>query len=158
MRPLLHMVPAGPSAQRVLLSYSRRPLTGSPVSPRTPSIPPLTAEQSDALDTLHFTAAAHSLSIQLQAGDMQFWNNFALLHAREGFVDGSEPATRRHLLRLRLRDDDRAAEWGFVPDALRATWDDAFGPAPPGVAEQWPVEPVRDRAFVIEQRRSSGFA
>lgn len=151
-------MPAGSSAQRVLLSFSRRPLTGSPVSPRTPSIPPLTAVQSDALDTLHFTAAAHSLAIQLRAGDMQFWNNFALLHAREGFTDGPEPTQRRHLLRLWLRDDDRAAQWGFVPDALRRPWDEAFGPAPSGMAEQWPVEPVRDRAFVVEQRRSSGFA
>ncbi|KAF8541099.1 hypothetical protein BDD12DRAFT_986806 [Trichophaea hybrida] len=83
-RPLLHHLPTSSPEGRVLLSFSRRPLTGSPVSPRTLGIPSLTTNQSDALDTVHFTALAHSISIRQYAGDLQFWNNFALLHAREG--------------------------------------------------------------------------
>jgi hypothetical protein len=150
----MHHLPTSSPSGRVLLSFSRRPLTGSPVSPRTPGIPSLTTEQSDALDTVHFTALAHSISIRQYAGDLQYWNNFALLHAREGFVDEGEE--KRHLLRLWLRDDTRADEWGAVPEALKATWEDAF--LDNGEAEEWPVLPQKDRDFVVEQRRSSGFA
>jgi alpha-ketoglutarate-dependent taurine dioxygenase len=149
-RPLLHLLP---ESKRVLLSFSRRPLTGSPVSPRTPTIPPLTSTQSDALDTVHFTALAHAVYIRQQRGDLQYWNNFALLHAREGFEDS--PEEKRHLLRLWLRDDSRAEKWGEIPEVLRPTWNEAYENYG---EEVWPVQPQRDRTFVIEQRRSSGFA
>lgn len=166
MRPLLHAIPIESSTDgtpnaipfnesntRVLLSYSRRPLTGSPVSPRTPGIPALTTTQIDALDTVHFTAAAHSIAINLQAGDIQYWNNFALLHAREGFQDDAEQ--RRHLLRLWLRDENRTREWGGIPKECKLPWDEAFE----GEGEEvWPIEPVREHGFVTEQRRSSGHA
>lgn len=67
-----------------------------------------------------------------------------------------EGEEKRHLLRLWLRDDTRADEWGAVPEALKATWEDAF--LDNGEAEEWPVLPQKDRGFVVEQRRSSGFA
>ncbi|KAI5855505.1 hypothetical protein BZA05DRAFT_241548 [Tricharina praecox] len=157
LRPLLYSVPSG-TTRRIQLSFSRRPLTGSPVSPRTPTIPSLTPAQSAALDTVHFCGVAHALSVAQQPGDLLFWNNFALLHAREGFQDREEPEERRHLLRLWLRDDKRAREWGNVPEELMAPWRDAFeGEGEMGV-ENWPVEPVREFAFVTEQRRSSGHA
>ncbi|KAI5811902.1 hypothetical protein BZA77DRAFT_253974 [Pyronema omphalodes] len=150
LRPLLHHLP---KSGRVQLSFSRRPLTGSPVSPRTQGIPELTTEQSDALDTVHFTALAHAVYVLQQKGDLQYWNNFALVHAREGFRDRG--ADKRHLLRLWLRDEERREEWGEVPEVLRSTWLEAFG----DVGEEvWPVVPQMDREFVVEQRRSSGFA
>ncbi|KAI5784319.1 hypothetical protein FPQ18DRAFT_418225 [Pyronema domesticum] len=150
MRPLLHLLP---KSGRVQFSFSRRPLTGSPVSPRTKGIPDLTSKQSDALDTVHFTALAHAVHITQQKGDLQYWNNFALLHAREGFQD--EGKNKRHLLRLWLRDETRAEKWGEVPEVIKGPWMEAFG----NVGEEvWPVAPQKDREFVVEQRRSSGFA
>lgn len=158
IRPLLHSLP-GASPLPVLLSFSRRPLTGSPVSTRTEGIPSLTIEQSDALDTVHFTAAAHSIAITQQPGDMQYWNNFALLHAREGFEDCAETGQRRHLMRLWLRDDDKATMCGtdVIPDALKGYWEDAFAEKESEV-QGWPTEPIAEKKFVCEQRRSCGHA
>jgi hypothetical protein len=40
---------------------------------------------------------------------MQFVDNRALGHSRTAFVDDPEPASRRHLVRLWLRDGGRRA-------------------------------------------------
>jgi hypothetical protein len=75
---------------------------------RFPDAPRLSAPQLEALDlldalsndpALHFTMA-------LEPGDMQFVHNHVLLHDRTAFDDWSEPARRRHLLRLWLAPDD----------------------------------------------------
>lgn len=55
-------------------------------------MPPLSEAQAEALDALHFTAMKHQLKMQLEKGDIQFINNVALVHAREGFRD--EPENR----------------------------------------------------------------
>jgi hypothetical protein len=46
------------------------------------------------------------LSMELQAGDIQFINNSVILHSRTAFVDYEEPKERRHLLRLWLNVAD----------------------------------------------------
>lgn len=55
----------------------------------------------DAFDTL-----AHRndfrLDMELEPGDMQFVNNFSVLHSRTSFVDDETEGKRRHLLRLWL--------------------------------------------------------
>jgi hypothetical protein len=43
------------------------------------------------------------LEMELLPGDIQFVNNYTILHGRSAFVDGPEPATKRHLVRLWLR-------------------------------------------------------
>ena len=43
------------------------------------------------------------LDMTLEAGDMQFINNYTTLHARTAFEDFPEPGRRRHLVRLWLR-------------------------------------------------------
>ena len=55
-------------------------------------MPPLSEAQAEALDALHFAAMKHQLTMQLEKGDIQFINNVALVHAREGFRD--EPENR----------------------------------------------------------------
>jgi alpha-ketoglutarate-dependent taurine dioxygenase len=55
----------------------------------------------DLFDEVVNDPAVH-LSMQLQAGDMQFVHNHSLLHDRTAFVDHADPAERRHLLRLWL--------------------------------------------------------
>jgi hypothetical protein len=46
---------------------------------------------------------AYVLEMELEPGDIQFVNNYTILHGRSAFIDGPEPATRRHLVRLWLK-------------------------------------------------------
>jgi len=41
--------------------------------------------------------------MDLEAGDIQFVNNYTALHSRTEFVGGSEPHQKRHMLRLWLK-------------------------------------------------------
>lgn len=45
------------------------------------------------------------LSMEFQPGDIQWLNNYVILHSRQGFVDDPDPARRRLLLRLWLNHD-----------------------------------------------------
>jgi hypothetical protein len=75
----------------------------------------MTEIQAEALDMVHFTAAKHQLQIKLQPGDIEIFNNMALFHARNGFVD--DPAHRRHAIRLWLKNEKMA--WKR-PEALQS--------------------------------------
>jgi hypothetical protein len=68
----------------------------------------MSEEQAEALDSVHFTAEKHQLELTLQRGDIELLNNFALFHARRGFVD--DPSASRHIIRLWLRNRERAWE------------------------------------------------
>lgn len=85
----------------------------------------MTEEQAEALDMVHFTAEKNSFSIQLERGDMQFLNNFAVFHARQAFIDDEDEAgRRRHILRLWLRNEKYA--WN-TPDCLKDSWFEVYG-------------------------------
>ncbi len=79
-----------------------------------PGVPPLTAEQTEAMDAMDGLAAdgefAHSLD--LEPGDIQILNNYAALHSRTGFEDHPEPERQRLLFRLWLA----APGFGALPD------------------------------------------
>ncbi|OQD60218.1 hypothetical protein PENPOL_c026G01788 [Penicillium polonicum] len=123
LRPLLHHHPAtDTNPEGVSLQFSRRSFTGYAAYKRSHYMPPLSEAQAEALDALHFTAMKHQLKMQLEKGDIQFINNVALVHAREGFRD--EPENRRHLLRLWLRDEEFGWE---VPAPLKGVWEGVFG-------------------------------
>lgn len=95
------------------------------MSPRTSGVPTMTEEQAEALDMVHFTAEKNSFSIQLERGDMQFLNNFAVFHARQAFTDDEDEAgRRRHILRLWLRNEKYA--WN-TPDCLKDSWFEVYG-------------------------------
>jgi len=66
---------------------------------------PLTDEQARALDALDRTLARSDLRVEfmLRPGDMLLINNRWLLHNRTAFEDHTEPALRRHYVRLWLR-------------------------------------------------------
>ncbi|KAF8443469.1 hypothetical protein BDZ91DRAFT_174561 [Kalaharituber pfeilii] len=151
-RPLLY---CDNETNNITLAFSRRLLTGSKVSPRSKGIPPMTEDQAEALDAVHFTAEKHCISLELQRGDMQFWNNLALLHAREGFKDDLEKGKRRHLLRLWLRRKE--SPWKS-PAPLRELLEDVYGniQSQAGIEEKWPIEPIMDYDHVTTRRRSSG--
>ena len=73
-----------------------------------PGVPAMTEIQAEALDMVHFIAEKHQLSIQLQRGDIELINNFALFHARRGFVD--DASSCRHMMRLWLKNEKYAWE------------------------------------------------
>jgi alpha-ketoglutarate-dependent taurine dioxygenase len=66
---------------------------------------PLTREQVRALDVLDGVLARPELRAEfaLKPGDMFFINNRWILHNRTAFEDHTDPARRRHLVRLWLR-------------------------------------------------------
>lgn len=55
--------------------------------PRGKHLPPITEAQAEALDTLHFLGERFSVSTNFEKGDMQYVNNVAIFHARDGFTD-----------------------------------------------------------------------
>jgi hypothetical protein len=56
-----------------------------------------------------FVDDALSVDFDLEPGQIQFVHNRALGHSRTAFVDHPDPAARRHLVRLWLRDHGRRA-------------------------------------------------
>ncbi|KAM7211774.1 hypothetical protein V8F06_012841 [Rhypophila decipiens] len=114
-RPLLYNFDGhGPGFQ-----FSRRPLTGAHFSPHHPDVPAMTEIQAEALDTVYFLAKEHAVELTLKKGDIEIFNNFAMLHARSGFSD--EGSKRRHMLRLWLRNQERM--WKTPPALEKVSWE-----------------------------------
>ena len=69
-----------------------------------PEVPRVTPEQWEALDLLEEIMAdpRWCFRMQLEQGDMQLVNNYAIVHSRTPFEDFEEPDRKRHLLRLWL--------------------------------------------------------
>ena len=67
----------------------------------------ITPDEREALEYLEAQAARPELRIEftLAAGEAIFANNFTVMHARTAFEDHSDPAQKRHLLRLWLATD-----------------------------------------------------
>jgi hypothetical protein len=71
---------------------------------RAAHVPPLSPEQEQAMEVLDQlnNDPRFALTMDLRAGDMQFLNNHAILHARTAYEDHAEPERRRDLIRLWL--------------------------------------------------------
>ncbi|KAI1371306.1 Clavaminate synthase-like protein [Hypoxylon crocopeplum] len=135
-RPLMYYQPAtGSSPERVVLQYARRSSVGFGALPRSPNIPPITEAQAEALDTLHFLGEKFCVDTYFQKGDIQYVNNLALFHARDGFTNAGDK--QRHLLRLWLRDPENAWE---APRPLKARWSHLYDDISPE-SEVLPLEP-----------------
>lgn len=95
---------------------------------RFPEVPRLTGRQIEAMDL--FDAIANedgmALAFHMEPGDIQFLNNYCVLHARTNFVDWDEIERRRHLLRI----------WVATANSreLPACFEKRFGSCAPGVA------------------------
>jgi hypothetical protein len=81
----------------------------------------MTEAQAEALDMVHFTAEEHALELRLQVGDIELINNFALFHARRGFID--DPSASRHMIRLWLRNEKYAWE---APEVIAKSCSEIF--------------------------------
>ncbi|KAK3325010.1 hypothetical protein B0H66DRAFT_587859 [Apodospora peruviana] len=118
-RPLLFSTPSG---GKVIQASRSRLCNG--FRPRPAEIAELSPLQIQAIDALHAAGQQVSRRIRFLSGDMLFFNNLRMMHARDGYVDGceAENTTRRYLLRLIMRGDG----WEEVPEPLRETWRELF--------------------------------
>jgi hypothetical protein len=82
--------------------------TGNPLEP-------IEKAALDLFDELSQDADIH-LDMDLQAGDIQFCNNYVVLHSRTSYVDFPQEERRRHMIRLWLTmDERRPLADGFPP-------------------------------------------
>lgn len=63
---------------------------------------PLNAAQTEAIDTFYAVCEEHTLSMDLEPGDLQLLNSYVTLHDRTAYDDYDEPERKRHMLRLWL--------------------------------------------------------
>lgn len=72
---------------------------------------PLTDEESAALDLLDALVKGDELRFDMsfEPGDIQYLNNHVAFHSRTGFEDDTDPARRRHLMRIWLQSADARA-------------------------------------------------
>jgi hypothetical protein len=70
-----------------------------------PGVPKLTPRQREAVTFYRDTVSACAVDIPFLPGDIQFLNNYVMLHSRRGFEDWPEPERKRYLLRLWLQDE-----------------------------------------------------
>ena len=83
----------------------------------------LSAVQLEAIAVVEELAEELCFEIDFEPGDIQFINNYVVLHGRTGYDDHSDPAQRRHLMRL----------WLTVPGARSLPPEFANGRARGGV-------------------------
>ncbi len=67
---------------------------------RFPEVPPLTDQQTEALDLMDQVCDELALEFTQQPGDIILANNYDLLHARSSFEDDDTSSAKRHMLRL----------------------------------------------------------
>lgn len=67
-----------------------------------------------ALDTLHdvLSEPENAFEFTLEAGQIEYLNNFRTAHRRTAFEDFDDPDLRRHLVRIFLRDEGRRSYMG----------------------------------------------
>lgn len=118
---------------------------GNNAHPRPTRFPSLTPRQIEALDAVETIAKATQMEIQTRPGDIHFINNLVILHRREGFVNGRAPSEKRHLVRMRVRNDRLG--W-CIPDELKREWYEAFEKPADRV---WHLEPMPDAFFPLRK-------
>jgi hypothetical protein len=76
----------------------------------------LSDTEREALDFMDRVADRPNvrLRLRLEPGEASFTNNCLLLHTRTEFTDSDDPALKRHLMRLWLREDGRPMAPGVV--------------------------------------------
>ena len=91
---------------RVYFGYGRMYLERA--SKESSEIPPLTRDQTAALDMFDELAnhPDFRLDMHFSPGDIQFLNNYAILHARTEYEDWPEPERKRDLCRLWIVRED----------------------------------------------------
>ena len=86
-------------AGRMNVLHKRRYIETAQRFPEVPRLTTLQVEVLDMIDAICSDPNWH-LSFDMQPGDMQIGNNFAVLHSRNSYVDDPAPERRRLLLRI----------------------------------------------------------
>ncbi|KAH8655775.1 hypothetical protein BX600DRAFT_552954 [Xylariales sp. PMI_506] len=120
----------------ILFRFSRYGVVGWQRT-RNPSLPSPTGAQIEAADAIQFISMKNSFKVPTEKGDLLFVNDMALVHAREGFDDGADVATR-HLIKMYLRDPEQG--WG-IPPAMENEWKAVYCSSEPSGArkETWHI-------------------
>lgn len=100
---------------QVQLALAKTFLVGSEVYPLTADAPPLSKEQTRALEVMTRLCQENSFKVSQNPGDILFVNNLSILHARDSYENGRQPGTARRLLNLMLRDT--AMAWDQPKDS-----------------------------------------
>lgn len=82
------------------LGYS----TGFDAAKSLPGVRPLTDKQLEARPIYERIVSECSIDMPFRQGDVQFLNNYVVVHARHTFTDWPEDDRKRYLLRLWLND------------------------------------------------------
>lgn len=130
-----------PHAGRVISHYVRSAIRKGQL---LPGAPPLTAEQTAALDLVDAVASEPDIHLDMdfQPGDLQFVCNHFTWHSRTAYEDFEAADQRRHLLRLWLACADGPA----LPDWMTKSYEGATadgrpnGIQVPGVPLNAPLE------------------
>lgn len=102
-------------AQRVSCRYARSYILGAAQKTQ-----PLTEAELAALDCFDALARRDDMPLHMafEPGDIQFVNNFTVVHGRTAYEDHADPALRRFLWRLWLQFGDEAP-WGEESPVMR---------------------------------------
>lgn len=107
----------------------------------------LPAKQQEALAILNRTAMRMHIEVVPHKGDVMFLNNRGVLHSRKQFFDSNEQgASRRHYMRLHLRNQQLA--WS-IPAPLRAVQTVVFETRA-GIEERWAVWDSESQKFKVD--------
>jgi hypothetical protein len=87
---------------------------------RLPGVPPLTAEQNEALDLHARVCEELAITMALEPGDLQLLNSHVTYHARTPYEDAEGPDRDRLLLRLWLAVPGSRP----LPDGFEVLWGD----------------------------------
>lgn len=101
----------------------KAPLLGTPLIHRDPRMPKVTSRQLHALNAVEKLAKRFCTQLDRQQGDVQFFNNLSIMHARGAYQGSTGNPSTRHLLRMFLRDPANAWE---KPARFRHNFDDPF--------------------------------
>ncbi|KAF2761734.1 Clavaminate synthase-like protein [Pseudovirgaria hyperparasitica] len=118
--------------------FSRQKITGSEHYPLSQSLPAMSEEQAEALDMIHYVAEETGITMSLKPGDMLLYNNLGVLHGRNAFTDAEVGDHRRHILRLWVRNEERA--WD-TPEELAREWHLVYGDSVRRARAQWRMRP-----------------
>lgn len=81
----------------------------------------MTPERERALTAVNELAKKMCLKVDSKPGDIQLFNNLAMVHARDSFIDSA--TQRRHLIRLGVRDPEN--QW-VRPSGFEAQFETAY--------------------------------
>jgi hypothetical protein len=126
-----------------MLNFGRVPLIGNAVHPRPLHLPRISIKQFKALEDIERVARKFQLEIKTKPGDIHFINNLFILHKRDSFKDGDGVGEKRHLVRMRLRDDELG--WD-LPERLRKEWSEAFNADSDKI---WHIDPMPEGFFPL---------